>query len=230
MSFPFFYSIEDLITLVLDHRKPDARVSNSHGKKYVLPRSAGPSSPGGMTLAQLEAAIKMAVGADCYDYAMAKWAEMEEKSESSSDADLCENKFVIDMSSLTDDELCYFPQELLANFDMCTQKLLTYTEWKGAPAASLNDYITNYAPDGVDLAKCKIDCLEDISKICSKEVNGTETLSVFFKCPSWDDAQGPTKYCQQQLEAPEKEDQCAGFTQTSPSLMLLLCILFYFLK
>ena len=81
-----------------------------------------------------------------------------------------------------------------------TQKLLTYTEWKGAPAASLNDYITNFAPDGVDLAKCKTDCLEDISKICSKDVNGTETLSVFFKCPSWEDAQGPTKYCQQQLE------------------------------
>ena len=51
-------------------------------------------------LEQLEAAIKMAVGADCYDYAMAKMAEMEEKSESSSDADLCENKFVIDMSSV----------------------------------------------------------------------------------------------------------------------------------
>ena len=42
----------------------------------------------------------MAVGADCYDYAMAKWAEMEKKSDSSSDADLCENKFVIDMSSV----------------------------------------------------------------------------------------------------------------------------------
>jgi len=62
--------------------------------------------------------MKMAVGADCYDYSMAKLAEMEKKSESSSDADLCENKFVIDMSSLSDDELCYFPQELLANFDM----------------------------------------------------------------------------------------------------------------
>jgi len=186
--------------------------------------------------------MKMAVGADCYDYSMAKLAEMEKKSESSSDADLCENKFVIDMSSLSDDELCYFPQELLANFDMCTQKLMTHTEWKGAPEASLDDYITNYAPDGVDLAKCKTDCLEDVSKICSKDVNGTETLSVFFKCPSWEDTgscmgmtpvlagQGISCYCQQKLEAPEKEDQCAGFTQTSPSIMLLLCILFYFLK
>ena len=99
--------------------------------------------------------MKMAVGADCYDYSMAKLAEMEKKSESSSDADLCENKFIIDMSSvrfkmisrmldkvfpfiiydsyvmnhnlwiislnrlmLSDDELCYFPQELLGNFDM----------------------------------------------------------------------------------------------------------------
>ena len=40
------------------------------------------------------------VGADCYDYSVAKLAEMEKKSESSSDADLCENKFVIDMSSI----------------------------------------------------------------------------------------------------------------------------------
>lgn len=46
MSFPFFYSIEDLISLVLDHRKPIVHVSNSHGKTYVLPRSAGPPSPG----------------------------------------------------------------------------------------------------------------------------------------------------------------------------------------
>ena len=44
--------------------------------------------------------MKMAVGADCYDYSMAKLAEMEKKSESSSDADLCENKFIIDMSSV----------------------------------------------------------------------------------------------------------------------------------
>ena len=89
---------------------------------------------------------------------------------------------------------------------------MTHTEWKGAPAASLNDYITNYAPDGVDLAKCKTDCLEDVSKICSKDVNGTETLSVFFKCPSWEDTgscmgmtpvlagQGISCYCQQKLE------------------------------
>ena len=92
-----------------------------------------------------------------------------------------------------------------------TQKLMTNTEWKGAPAASLNDYITNHAPD-VDLDKCKADCLEDMSKICPKDVDGNETLSVFFKCPSWEDVgscmgmtpvlagQGKLCYCQQQLE------------------------------
>ena len=89
---------------------------------------------------------------------------------------------------------------------------MTFGVWKGAPEASLDDYITNHAPDGVDLAKCKTDCLEDVSKICSKDVNGTETLSVFFKCPSWEDTgscmgmtpvlagQGISCYCQQQLE------------------------------
>ena len=49
MSFPFFYSFEDLISLVLDHRKPIVHVSNSQGKTYVLPRSAG-YAPGEMTL------------------------------------------------------------------------------------------------------------------------------------------------------------------------------------
>ena len=44
--------------------------------------------------------MKNAVGADCYDYSMAKLDEMEKKSKSSSDADLCENKFVIDMTSV----------------------------------------------------------------------------------------------------------------------------------
>merc|ERR1719419_30828 len=108
-----------------------------------------------------------------------------------------------------------------------TQKLMTYTEWKGAPSTSLDDYIQTA---GIDQAKCKTACLKDVSKICSKDVDGEEILSVFFKCPSWEDTQGPAYYCQQQLEAPEKEDQCAGFTQTSPSIMLLLCIISYFLK
>ena len=44
--------------------------------------------------------MKYAVGADCFDYSMAKLEEMEKKSKSSSDADLCENKFVIDMTSV----------------------------------------------------------------------------------------------------------------------------------
>ena len=49
--------------------------------------------------AMLEA-LKLKIGADCYDYSVAKLAEMEKQSESSSDADLCENKFVINMSSV----------------------------------------------------------------------------------------------------------------------------------
>ena len=44
--------------------------------------------------------MKNAVGADCYDYSMAKLEEMEKKSNSTSDAELCENKFVIDMTSV----------------------------------------------------------------------------------------------------------------------------------
>ena len=44
--------------------------------------------------------MKNAVGADCYDYSMAKLDEMEKKSNSTSDAELCENKFVIDMTSV----------------------------------------------------------------------------------------------------------------------------------
>ena len=48
------------------------------------------------------------VGADCYDYSVAKLAEMEKKSESSSDADLCENKFVIDMSSIRFKKLFFY--------------------------------------------------------------------------------------------------------------------------
>ena len=43
--------------------------------------------------------LKNAVGADCYDYSMAKLDEMEKRN-SSSDADLCGNKFVIDMTSV----------------------------------------------------------------------------------------------------------------------------------
>merc|ERR1712168_1780321 len=222
MPFSFFYNIEDLISPVLDHRKPFVHVTDSQAKTYVLPRSASVPAPSELTPEQEAAmleALKLKIGADCYDYSVAKLAEMEKQSESSSDADLCENKFVIDMSSLTDDELCYFPQELLANFDMCTQKFMTYTEWNGTQSLSLDDYIQTA---GIDQAKCKTACLKDVSKICSKDVDGEEMLSVFFKCPSWEDTQGPAYYCQQQLEAPEKEDQCAGFTQTSPSIMLLL--------
>ena len=44
--------------------------------------------------------LKSAVGADCYDYSVAKMAEMEKKTNSTSDAELCENKFVIDMTSV----------------------------------------------------------------------------------------------------------------------------------
>ena len=44
--------------------------------------------------------MKNAVGADCYDYSMAKLDEMEKKTNSTSDAELCENKFVIDMTSV----------------------------------------------------------------------------------------------------------------------------------
>ena len=49
MPFSFFYNIEDLISLVLDHRKPIVHVSNSPAKTYVLARStvAQPPSPGG---------------------------------------------------------------------------------------------------------------------------------------------------------------------------------------
>ena len=78
-----------------------------------------------------------------------------------------------------------------------TQKLMTYTEWKGAPSTSLDDYIQTA---GIDQSKCKTACLKDVSKICSKDVDGEEMLSVFFKCPSWEDTQGPAYYCQQQLE------------------------------
>ena len=48
MPFSFFYNIEDLISLVLDHRKPIVHVSNSPAKTYVLARSTGaqPSSGG----------------------------------------------------------------------------------------------------------------------------------------------------------------------------------------
>ena len=41
MPFSFFYNIEDLISLVLDHRKPIVHVSNSPAKTYVLARSTG---------------------------------------------------------------------------------------------------------------------------------------------------------------------------------------------
>ena len=44
--------------------------------------------------------LKNAIGAECYDYSKAKMDEMEKKSNSTSDAELCENKFVIDMTSV----------------------------------------------------------------------------------------------------------------------------------
>ena len=53
MPFSFFYNIEDLISLVLDHRKPIVHVSNSavsnSAKTYVLARSTGalPPAPSG---------------------------------------------------------------------------------------------------------------------------------------------------------------------------------------
>ena len=43
--------------------------------------------------------MKNAVGADCYDYSKAKLNEME-KSNSTSDADPCEGKFVYDITSV----------------------------------------------------------------------------------------------------------------------------------
>ena len=49
MLFSFFYNIEDLISLVLDHRKPIVHVSNSavsnSAKTYVLARSTGGQPP-----------------------------------------------------------------------------------------------------------------------------------------------------------------------------------------
>ena len=79
-----------------------------------------------------------------------------------------------------------------------TQKLMMYTEWNGKPAASLDEYIDEYSK--IDPATCKTDCLKDVSKICPKDVDGEEMLTVFFKCPSWETAPGPAYYCQQQLE------------------------------
>ena len=86
-----------------------------------------------------------------------------------------------------------------------------YTEWKGKPAASLDDYIQNVGENvgqnvgEIDPATCKTDCLKDVSKICPKDVDGKEMLTVFFKCPSWEPAVDKlgnpvTNYCQQQLE------------------------------
>ena len=79
-----------------------------------------------------------------------------------------------------------------------------YTEWKGQPAASLDAYIQT-KPNEIDPATCKTDCLKDVSKICPKDVDGKEMLTVFFKCPSWENLEDKlgnpvTYYCQQQLE------------------------------
>ena len=49
MPFSFFYNIEDLISLVLDHRKPFVHVSDSQAKTYVLPRSASVPAPSELT-------------------------------------------------------------------------------------------------------------------------------------------------------------------------------------
>merc|ERR1719320_2449056 len=99
---------------------------------------------------------------------------------------------------------------------------MTHTEWKGKPATSLDAYIaageidpaTGEIVGEIDPGTCKTDCLKDVSKICPKDVDGKEMLTVFFKCPSWENpvdklGNPVTYYCQQQLEAPEKEDQCA---------------------
>ena len=52
----------------------------------------------------LEAQLKAKVGEDCYDYNMVKLAEIEKENESQEssrdDTDRCDNKFVIDMSSV----------------------------------------------------------------------------------------------------------------------------------
>ena len=73
-----------------------------------------------------------------------------------------------------------------------------YSEWKGKQAASLDDYIQTVGE--IDPATCKTDCLKDVSKICPVDVDDTEMLTVFFKCPSWETVLGPAYYCQQQLE------------------------------
>ena len=78
---------------------------------------------------------------------------------------------------------------------------MMYTEWKGKPSASLDEYIQTVGE--IDPATCKTDCLKDVSKICPKDVDGKEMLTVFFKCPSWEnpvDKLGNPYYCQQQLE------------------------------
>ena len=48
------------------------------------------------------AVLKSKVGADCYEYAWSKITEMDQKTEQPSrdEADPCEQKFVIDMSSV----------------------------------------------------------------------------------------------------------------------------------
>ena len=48
------------------------------------------------------AMLKSTVGADCYEYALSKITEMDQKTEQPSrdEADPCEQKFVIDMSSV----------------------------------------------------------------------------------------------------------------------------------
>ena len=73
---------------------------------------------------------------------------------------------------------------------------MMYTEWKGYPAASLDEYIQIVGE--IDPAACKTDCLKDVS-ICSRDVDGKEKLTVFFKCPSWK-TETQAYYCQQQLE------------------------------
>ena len=72
-----------------------------------------------------------------------------------------------------------------------TQKFMTHTEWKGMSAHSLDEYIQE---SEIDPATCPTACLKDVSKICT---TANETLTVFFKCPTWENE---TLFCQQALE------------------------------
>ena len=68
--------------------------------------------------------------------------------------------------------------------------------WKGDSADSLDEHIQSA---GIDPTTCPNTCLEGVSKICTTgHADGTEKLTFFFKCPSWENE--PRLYCQQALE------------------------------